>query len=198
MIAWSPNLTNSDFPKNYDDWPLDDKIKLFEAQILGWQLNIADEIINNPKDKHPHAGFAVLSILLNYFEMLGGYLDGIERDTTRKHFKIGLIHVFPVLKDRKDIIDILYKEARCGMYHVGITGKNIILTRNFDTPIATISDNTGLHIAIDPHSLTKELIQHFKQYVVMLRSLIDLPMVQNFEKRFNYLKREKVNIQNKL
>ncbi len=54
------------FPLN-----LDDKINLFEDLILGWQLEIAEQLINGYKDEcnniHsgiPHSGFATLSIIL--------------------------------------------------------------------------------------------------------------------------------------
>lgn len=198
MIAWAPNLSNKDFPEDYFKWTFEDKIKLFEAQILGWQLNIANEIINDPKNRHPHAGFAVLSILLNYFEMIGGYLDGEQGETTRHHFKIGITDVFPDLRKRPDIINILYKEARCGMYHVGITGKSIVISRSYQGVITVIKKPSGQLIVIDPHRLAITLIVHFKKYIQIVSDASSMVKKENFEKRFNFLKREKVIIQSKI
>ena len=198
MIAWAPNLTNKNFPKNYFDWTIEDKIKLFEAQVLGWQLLIADEIVNDSQNRHPHAGFAVLSILLNYFEMIGGYLDGKEGNTTRKHFSMGITEVFPDLRSKKDIIDILYKEARCGMYHVGITGKSIVLSRNYKRIITVIENATDRLVVINPHSLATCLIDHFKEYIEKLRDASQIVKIENFKKRFDFLKKEKVNIQSRI
>lgn len=197
-IAWAPYITNKDFPEDYFDWTLEDKIRLFEEQILGWQLNIADEIINDPENRHPHSGFAVLSILLNYFEMIGGYLDGVEGETTKRHFKQGITNVFPDLGKRSDIIDILYKEARCGMYHVGITGKSIVISRNHPSVVTIVEYSTDRFIVIDPHRLTDTLIVHFKNYVENIRGVSSIVEKENFEKRFNFLKREKVIIQSKI
>ncbi len=197
-IAWSPDLTNKNFPKDYFDWTLEDKIILFEAQILGWQLQIADEIINDPENRHPHAGFAVLSILLNYFEMIGGYLEGKDGETTKRHFKTGIVNVFPDLGTRTDIVNILYKEARCGMYHVGITGKSIVLSRNHKGIITVIDNPADRFIVIDPHRLTTCLIGHFKKYIESLRDASSIEKVGNFEKRFDFLKREKVIIQSRI
>jgi hypothetical protein len=191
-IAWAPNLSNRNFPGNYSDWTIEDKIRLFEAQVFGWQLNIANEIINDPKNGHPHAGFAVLSILLNYFEMIGGYLEGVRGETTRKHFRVGITNVFSDLKTKQDIIKILYKEARCGMYHVGITGKSIILSRNYKGIITVIENSSERFIAIDPHRLTIHLLNHFKDYIESLNGNPSSVSATKFEQRFDFLRKRKV------
>ena len=79
MSNWkiSPNYFNTDF-----SWPLsiDDKITVFCDRIYGWQLDIADQIINYRKGSNdeiieglPHAGYAVLHLVLSYFEMIAKY-----------------------------------------------------------------------------------------------------------------------------
>ena len=188
-VSLSPNFTNLDFPKSYTEWSLEEKIKLFEDQVLGWKLKIADEIINDPDNRHPHAAFAVLSIILNYFEMIGGFLEGCRGETSFKHFKSGLIYVFPSLKESKDVIEILYKEVRCGMYHIGITGKKIILSRNNIASITLIPSNAEKYISINPHELTKHLINNFNEYIKSLKNTEDVTTVKNFIKRLNHLKR---------
>ncbi len=189
-IALAPNITNEHLPKNFSDWTFDHKINLFSSQVLGWQLNIAHEIINDPDNKHPHAGFAVLSILFNYFEMIGGYLAGIEGETNRTHFNIGITNVFPGLDLRPDIVKLLFKEARCGLYHVGITGKDIVLSRNYPGVVTVFKKPGGSVVIIDPHRLATTLIEHFKTYIDHIKgNTLGIERV-NFEKRFNFLKQE--------
>ena len=73
-MPWAtPRSRHSDFP-----WPLrfDHKVKAREECTLGWQLDIADAYINgrvlNGKQRGPicDSGFAVLQIVLSYFEMM--------------------------------------------------------------------------------------------------------------------------------
>lgn len=198
-MAWSKTLTSNDFPQSYDDWTVELKIKLFEDQVLGWQLLIADDIINVNADKNPHAGFAVLSMLLSYFEMIGKYIEGYAGQRgSLSHFKIGITHVFNNLEEKERIINVLYEDARCGMYHEALMGKRIILTRQYDSPIYAVDENFPI-IAIDPHSLTTSLIQHFKSYIEHLKSADqEDPLLQNFLKRFDFLKRGKADLQRNL
>lgn len=198
-MALSPNLTNEDFPSYYDDWTFRDKIKLFESQVLGWQLSIANDIINVHSRANPHAGFAVLSILLNYFEMIGKYLKGYEGiKQSKKHFTIGFLDVFKNIKVSDKVIDVLYEDARCGMYHEALIGNRIILTGAHNTPIFVINKDLPA-IAIDPQTLTSTLISHFNGYVKKIQeSDQDSPIYKGFLRRFDFLKRGKTMLQQKM
>lgn len=192
-VAWSSKFTNKDFPANYDDWTVEDKIKLFEDQVLGWQLGIADDIINTNADLNPHAGFAVLSILMSYFERIGKYLEGYTgKSQSKKYFITGFTNVFPELKNEDEVINLLYADVRCGMYHEAIIGGQIILTRNFNKPITVVRSSATPYIAIDPHTLTKILISHFNEYVQKISAIEpDNALLENFLNRFDSKKDSK-------
>ena len=64
-IAISPNFDDS------VEQTLENKINIFEDQIQGWLFNPAKDLINNQ-----HAGFAILSIVLTYFEPIAQFLEG--------------------------------------------------------------------------------------------------------------------------
>lgn len=194
-MALSPNLTNEDFPQQYDEWTFEDKIRLFEDQILGWQLNIANDIINIHGNTNRHAGFAVLSMLLSYFEMIGKYIEGYSgTKQSKKHFIVGLLNVFPKLNGKDKVISVLYEDARCGMYHEAQIGKRIILTRKYNTPIFVVDENYPI-ITIDPHTLTTTLIKHFQDYINELKIANQNPTtLQNFIKRFDFLKQGKAGL----
>jgi hypothetical protein len=134
----SPNHMANDF-----SWPLslEDKITLFYEQTLGWQLDIADQVINGLVTKDgrilrspiPHSGFASLSIVLSYFEMIAKYRDGFSTNgRSREYFRKGVHQVFkdwdniaPACADQ--LLDLLYESARCGLYHAGTISSKIFL-----------------------------------------------------------------------
>jgi hypothetical protein len=86
---------------------IEQKLELFYAQTLGWQLHIADLIANSgatleapggrpsyPVGAIEHSGYAVLLICLSYFELVGSVVEpSAPNDTAR--FKAGVRHVFP-------------------------------------------------------------------------------------------------------
>jgi hypothetical protein len=192
-VAWSSKYSSDDFPLNYEHWTVEDKINLFEDQVIGWQLGIADEIINKNAGKNPHAGFAVLSIILSYFERIGKYLDGYAGTSQPKAYFIkGLNSVFPLLEEHSEIIDLLYYQVRCGMYHEAIIGGQIILSADYSEPIQVIDELSPV-VAINPHTLTTALIEHFTKYINDLRkSSTDDVILINFLKRFDSKKNSKL------
>jgi hypothetical protein len=87
-------FTQADLQNN-----LDEVIAVFQARIDGWYLEVADRCINgwqengqqciNTRDKvgvaHyiPDSAFAVIMIILNYFEVIGAFKKGILVGNTK-------------------------------------------------------------------------------------------------------------------
>ena len=169
----TPNFQHSDF-----HWPLslDDKIEIFLDRTIGWQLGIADKIINGERDDQgnivsrgiPHSGFAVLHIVLSYFEMIAKYQDGFAQDgKSAQYFKKGVSSVFPQIQNYpQDIVngllDILYRGARCGLYHSGMTDPKVMLTGDID--VAMLFDPQNQRLIINPHLLVPVLLTHLEEY----------------------------------
>ena len=127
-VALTWNLTDADRPR---PWTLDVKVEIFRERVDGWQLWIAQLVANGGDDRHgrhhekiPHAGFAVLLIVMSYFEMIARYLEGdlIEAkagEFSKKGFRAvaGSLNQAP---DRAPVDQLLadwYKQVRCGLYH---------------------------------------------------------------------------------
>lgn len=177
-------------------WTIDDKIRIFEESTRGWQLDIAEICINGGKDHAGNnipiikdSGFAVLHILLSYFEMIAKYEDGFTRiGKSEFYFKEGVKSVFPNLYDESRntvdrLLDIMYHKTRCGLYHGGLTEKNVILTGEVDFPIGFDAKNEIL--VINPHKLPRTLMDHLDNYVTKLRDSKYLEIRKNFERRFD-------------
>ena len=93
----SPSYQDTDFPVPHS---LETKIALFEDRVLGWKLDIADQLINGSQEKSPirHSGYATLDIVFSYFEMIAKYEAGFTGLESGKYFKQGVYSVFPEFK----------------------------------------------------------------------------------------------------
>lgn len=202
----SPSYQDTDFlyPLN-----IENKITLFEDRILGWKLNIADQVINGQKDfdgsilREPiqHSGFATLDILFSYFELIGKYEAGYtDKYKSEFHFIAGAYSVFPLLKlptplrvngvqgvvrtITDEVLDLLYEGVRCGIYHAGITNNKVVLVGSAEYPLSFNPQNQIL--VINPHLLVLALKVHFVGYISRLRDEVNKVLRTNFEKRFDY------------
>jgi hypothetical protein len=156
---------------------LDQKIDLFEDRIIGWKFQIADIMINGGTD-----------ILGNEHEK--GIHGSAGDKESSFYFKKGVKLVFPNLENTsKNVVDgllnILYKDCRCRLYHAGLTSGRILLTHEFPGPIGY--DQTNQSLIINPHKLPTALQEHFKSYIFQLRDKNKTVLRDNFEKRFDCL-----------
>jgi hypothetical protein len=182
----TPFHARSDFP---DVLTVEHKIQIFYERVTGWQLDIADKVINGIKDNNgkvvaeiKDAGFAALNIVLNYFEMISKYKNGYVHDekTSTDCFIEGFKMVFPEFDDLPWLPAKVYTNARCGLYHHGMTEEGIILKGGDLPPITPLN---GKQLIINPHTLVLKLKDHFEKYITELRN--DKDFQSKFEKRFN-------------
>jgi hypothetical protein len=184
----SPKYRNSDFPQPHT---LDTKITLFLDRTDGWQLGIAEQCINNIRD----SGFAVLHIVLSYFEMIAKYEDGyVDKGKPECYFKCGIYSVFPKLLEgvspeiANPLVDALYHRVRCGLYHSGTTDPQIGLTSDIDSDMVFYPKERK--VIINPHRLIPTLRAHLKQYGERLRDTSNSTLRERFEKRYDFLASE--------
>ncbi|HUS83137.1 MAG TPA: hypothetical protein VM013_07805 [Dehalococcoidia bacterium] len=68
-----PHFRSDFFGERYpDSLSLEDKIAIFSDGVRGWQLDVADKVLRQDR----HSGFAALSIVISYFEMIARYEGG--------------------------------------------------------------------------------------------------------------------------
>jgi hypothetical protein len=195
MIWITPYSLDTDF-----SWPLvfEDKVRIFYERIVGWQLNVAQACINGmlacdgtQTGPVPRSGYAVLQIVLSYFEMIAKMKQGYASSgQSERHFRMGVRDVFPQLRgyDRgvvDDLLVILYRSGRCGLYHGGLTGGRIMIVGE-DAPALTY-DPEAQYLAINPQRLVPTLREHLEAYVKALESPDNTRLRRNFERRFDYL-----------
>jgi hypothetical protein len=192
-IALGPNMTTDEYPL---PWTRDVKISIFEDKINGWMLNIADDLYA----KIPHSGYAVLSIVLSYFEMLVHNRDGKTEDLEELEkggkpavpsadlFKEGAKWVMNDCgwpcgngDEVERFQDMLYHFLRCGLFHSGIAYHKVWVSGD----VGAVYVFKGDDLIIDPKLLTRGLKGHFDNYIGELRKGSNGSLVQNFEKRFD-------------
>jgi hypothetical protein len=161
---------------------LDDMIDVFEDQMLGWLIDPANQL-----KPHQHAGFAILAVVLSYFEPIGQFLTG-EEGSSKKQFGRGLREVFPGLNAAvtDEVVNELYDQLRCGMFHRGITKGKVLIAPDGDHALALrwASDGSIMHIVVVPRNLMYHLEQHLERYLGALREPSNTELRKNFERWF--------------
>jgi len=170
---------------------LDDKIKVFEDQILGWHLNTADWIVKSRAKQATHSAYAVMQIILSYFEMIAKYEKGyVGNRKSGYFFEVGIKLVFPQLETRpekdaiKDLLKILYKQGRCGLYHAGRARSDIIVSWGYPFPIQY--DPIKKLLGINPKKMVNSIRQHFKGYIIKLKDASNCILRTKFEVKFDH------------
>jgi len=182
-------------------WPLsfEQKVELFYEQALGWQLHIADLVANGGNafgeqgqregtavSSVRHSGFAVLQICLSYFETIGRY-TGVGSGS-KAAFGKGVLEVFPELAaDTSDrttaVIDSLYKDARCGLYH-NVRSARVGLGWPPDGA-AIAYDSPSARVVVNPERLPKVLKAHLERFCDALLNKENEALQAVFETRFD-------------
>jgi hypothetical protein len=155
---------------------VDDRIRVYEDQIRGWFLEPAKALL-----PVPNSAFALLHILMGYFEHHAIYLKGASSaDQSPAFFRAGFLSVFPRAQSEppgvdpkavsKWLADVMYSDARCGLFHewmvrgrIAVTDK-LELIRAFGRP----GHITGVVINVDKFFAMIET--HFTRYVDDLKN----------------------------
>jgi hypothetical protein len=168
-----------------DKWDIDNKIAVFEDYVSGWQLEPAEDVATKVSD----SGFAVLRIVLAYFEMIAKYRDGYDKsDRSAAFFEEGIKFVFDLAAVPHNAIELFtknfYKEGRCALYHSGMSGFGVALKGDLGGPLAIHKEDGSL--IIDPLEFVRGLRKHFSGFCKRLKDPAEKDLRANFEKRFDY------------
>ncbi len=102
----SPHYRDDQFGARFPDkLNFEEKVQIFADCVRGWQLDIAEVTAK----ASGHSGFAVLGILVSYFEMIAKNRDGyVRQGKSEYYFKEGLTWVFPeTLREERSSAQLL-------------------------------------------------------------------------------------------
>lgn len=184
IVGWMDNGV----PKAYDTdervWldleKVDDKIKIFEKQVKGWFLEVSNMLVVDPHKN----GFVILMICLSYFEGIEQMYQGKRTPKYKAgtYFQNAVERVFPQLTNGV-IKDILWKAGRNSLFHNGMTGGKIIL----DSDRENTFTYDGNWLIINPTSIARGVLEHFKSYIADLKNEENVDMRRNFDRMFSNL-----------
>jgi len=182
-IAISPKHRSDDFPNGLKQ---KDKIEVYYERTKGWQLIPAQETA----DKIEHSGFAVLHIVMSFFESIAKYREGYDKkgesnEFFRKGFELvfsELPRVLPEPTIREFYLDFLYKKVRCGLYHSSITGTGILIDNDIE-PVFHISP---AGILLNPKKLVEAMMVYLDKYRDELKDPSNTKLREKFERRFDF------------
>jgi hypothetical protein len=186
-------------------WPLDQKIDFFECRVEVWQLGVAVEMLkqieaNAPPSIWSHAAYGLLSVIASYFEMIGKILNAASasRNTSGSDFNCGFCNVYPGLLadpsgDYQDEAVPQVKELRDlmrnGMYHLGFPKKNFLIHNSpqirADFQALVVQEVTGRVFLMNPHRVTRTLVNHFGKFITGLRQSSAAVLRKKFEEFFD-------------
>jgi hypothetical protein len=165
---------------------IEEKIRIFEDRVLGWQLKIGLSCYRTV----PDGGFGALYITLSYFELFARYKKGsVDHKKPGAKFRYGFADFakstgFASEPEYLTVRDLLYEGARCGLYHMGMTSKRVFIEGNrpkmfnYDAPLA--------RLVIDPERLILAMITHFQAYVAALRGPGNTALHRKFVAKFDH------------
>ena len=174
---------------------LEDWIDVFEDRIVNWTLRQARSLLNVP-----NGDYAIIQLLMPYFEGISIYLKGKDSGGQSKvFFKEGFISVFLPREPKKELLEriakILYEDARCGFFHDNMIRSKILIILNSSKysgplnislpkkPNGEIDFNGEIKsIIINAEMFLNEVKEHFEKYIQRLRNKNNHELREKFKK----------------
>ncbi len=150
-----------------------DKILIYERQVQDWFFKPASFLLESMSLQ---AGFVILSICLSYLEGVEQYRRGEASTgkTSSDFFSSSFKRVFgeQTLDNRQ--IHNFYKQARCGLFHDGMTRSDVIADMDLKTPIKIVDFSGKELICFQPSFLLDSVECDFKKYIKDLKEALFL------------------------
>jgi hypothetical protein len=156
---------------------LDVKILIYEDQVKAWFLEIAKRLKQDNE-----AGFTILQIAVSYIEGNQQYREGkLSYGNSQSFFIKGMRRIFDKENVPKTVLSFFYDQVRCGLFHDGITKKNVLISCELPDPVRNINGK----IMINPHKFLDKIKEDFDNYVNQLKNKENIESRTNFELRRN-------------
>jgi len=174
-----PEVFDEKTNERFDPNNIDGKIKIYERQVKEWFLNRGSKLLIGKNN-----GFIVLMIGTSYIEGVQQYRNGESSSgRSKRFFKQGLTRIFN-LEVNEGRLDDFYQQVRCGLFHNGMSGDQVIISKDFQIPIDFPDIGT---IKINPKTFLEEIQKDFSRYITMLKNEDNIVERDNFNRMFSVL-----------
>lgn len=155
---------------------LEGKIIIYERQVKDWFLSNAVEI-NSDKN-----GFIVLMICMSYVEGVERYRKSQNSVGSRVNFVNSIKRILDDASVAEVQLSSLYREARCGLFHNGMSSKQIIISNLYDD---SIDFSEAGAIKINPEKLLNLIIIDFNKYIEVLKNPLNTELRNRFNQKYS-------------
>jgi hypothetical protein len=169
---------------------LDDLIDVFEDRLKYWLLAPAKALLGVLFGE-----LAALSLLFGYFEPFAIYRKGQDsRGQSKAFFRAGFVEVLQKAPVSESVLgriaDLLYEEARCGLFHEGMMREHIFFGNAPGELMVTVPrvdgkiDENGRiqSVVIDPRKFFVVVERHVTEYLKSLRDPSNAELRENFKR----------------
>jgi hypothetical protein len=180
--------------RHYSDHQLkqdtfENRVAVYEDQIRGWFHDQA-RILEKTSD---HAGYVLLLVAASYIEGYAVFRRGQDsRGQSKEFFRDAFKDICPLDGQAQALIDAaideLYYQVRCGLFHLGVTRRKVVLSGQLKDPVRIELDSrTGrvVRIHVNPHKLLDTIEEHLSSYVMRLRDPAEQELRENFDTAWN-------------
>ncbi len=94
--------------------------------------------------------------------------------------KNALKNIFSVPSYQEKALDVIVKEVRHGLFHDGLTRKNISISGDYSAPFIFVEEQ-GI-VLINPHLFLDKIEEYFINYVKTLSDPLNKDLREKFEK----------------
>ncbi len=156
---------------------INDKILIYERQVQGWFLDRATRYAANGK----YNGFVVLMLCMSYLEGVEQYKQGQSSNGRSSAFFISSINRMYPGQYQNNQLQNLYRQSRCGLFHNGMVGSDIIINNTLHFPMEFVGDD----IKINQKLLLIDIKNNFKQYITQLKNTQNTELRESFNQMFS-------------
>jgi hypothetical protein len=192
VFVFAPGRNFNDYPQGRNSLAtVEEQIDAFYDIYNVWLLKIAEQVININD-----AGFAILLILNPYFEMIARYHRGLSAEEAKRQtanlVKEGFLLVFHELPGQPTLPETLVIEGladalRHNIAHIGLTGRKILLSEDYQCALTVFFDPLTSEIklfGINPRLWVQNIRNHFENYVRELHDPANVKLRDAFSRCF--------------
>ncbi|MEI7719314.1 MAG: hypothetical protein WCI72_05580, partial [archaeon] len=147
----------------------------YQDRVNGWFLDFATALT-----RKRDAGFVILSLAIGYIEGNQQFRDGsLSENKSCPFFIKGMRRIFDKALVPEKILKSYYKQIRCGLFHDGMTKKDVSISRDYPYPV----DYRDGKITINPTKFLEKIKEDLVNYISELAH--NETLRRNFESRRN-------------
>lgn len=174
---WNPVIRDNRTNRELNPNDINDKVYIYERQVNEWFISRANSLIQRKRND-----FVVLMIAVAYIEGSEQYRRGqSSQGQSKKYFRYGVQRIFGFQEDMNHNIDALYTHLRCGLFHNGMSGDAVVLSRRFREAVSFSNRGT---VDINPRLFLKAVVEDFHSYINQLQDENSMELRTKFDRMF--------------